>query len=146
MPEEINRIVADRVSDYLFAPSADAVSNLRAEGYRADQVHLVGNVMVDTLLANLDRARGPACCRGWGSSRRVRAGDAAPPGERGRSRGAGARCWTALGELAAPARWCCPPTRGRRAAAPPRDPRGVQVIRRPATSTSSRCRRRPGWC
>ena len=58
MPEEINRIVTDRVSDYLFAPSADAVSNLRAEGYRDDQVHLVGNVMVDTLLANLDRARG----------------------------------------------------------------------------------------
>ena len=58
MPEEVNRIVADRVSDYLFAPSADAVSNLRAEGYRDDQVHLVGNVMVDTLLANLDRARG----------------------------------------------------------------------------------------
>jgi UDP-N-acetylglucosamine 2-epimerase (non-hydrolysing) len=56
MPEEVNRIVTDRVSDYLFAPSADAVANLRAEGYRDDQVHLVGNVMVDTLLANLDRA------------------------------------------------------------------------------------------
>jgi UDP-N-acetylglucosamine 2-epimerase (non-hydrolysing) len=58
MPEEVNRVVTDRVSDYLFAPSADAVSNLRAEGYRDDQVHLVGNVMVDTLLANLDRALG----------------------------------------------------------------------------------------
>jgi UDP-N-acetylglucosamine 2-epimerase (non-hydrolysing) len=57
MPEEINRIVADRVSDYLFAPSADAVRNLEREGYRPDQIHLVGNVMVDTLLANLDRAR-----------------------------------------------------------------------------------------
>lgn len=57
MPEEVNRIVADRVSDYLFAPSADAVDNLRAEGYRDDQIHLVGNVMIDTLLAHLDRAR-----------------------------------------------------------------------------------------
>lgn len=57
MPEEINRVVTDRVSDHLFAPSPDAVDNLRAEGYRDDQVHLVGNVMVDTLLANLDRAR-----------------------------------------------------------------------------------------
>jgi UDP-N-acetylglucosamine 2-epimerase (non-hydrolysing) len=56
MPEEVNRVVTDRISDYLFAPSADAVSNLRTEGYRDDQVHLVGNVMVDTLLANLDRA------------------------------------------------------------------------------------------
>jgi UDP-N-acetylglucosamine 2-epimerase (non-hydrolysing) len=56
MPEEVNRVVTDRVSDYLFAPSADAVDNLQAEGYRDDQIHLVGNVMVDTLLANLDRA------------------------------------------------------------------------------------------
>jgi UDP-N-acetylglucosamine 2-epimerase (non-hydrolysing) len=58
MPEEVNRVVTDRVSDYLFAPSPDAVANLRAEGRPADQIHLVGNVMVDTLLANLDRARG----------------------------------------------------------------------------------------
>ncbi|HVB45036.1 MAG TPA: UDP-N-acetylglucosamine 2-epimerase (non-hydrolyzing) [Streptosporangiaceae bacterium] len=58
MPEEVNRVVTDRVSDYLFAPSPDAAANLRAEGFRADQIHLVGNVMVDTLLANVDRARG----------------------------------------------------------------------------------------
>lgn len=57
MPEEVNRVATDRVSDLLLAPSADAVANLSAEGYRPDQVHLVGNVMVDTLLANLDRAR-----------------------------------------------------------------------------------------
>ena len=57
MPEEVNRVVTDRVSDYLFAPSADAVDNLRAEGYRDDQIHLVGNVMVDTLLRNVERAR-----------------------------------------------------------------------------------------
>ena len=56
MPEEINRVVTDRVSDYLFAPSADAVANLQAEGYRDDQIHLAGNVMADTLLANIDRA------------------------------------------------------------------------------------------
>jgi UDP-N-acetylglucosamine 2-epimerase (non-hydrolysing) len=57
MPEEINRVVTDRLSDHLFAPSADAVQNLVAEGARPDQVHLVGNVMVDTLLANVQRAR-----------------------------------------------------------------------------------------
>jgi len=56
MPEEINRIVTDRVSDHLFAPSADAVANLQAEGYQQEQIYLVGNVMVDTLLANIDRA------------------------------------------------------------------------------------------
>jgi UDP-N-acetylglucosamine 2-epimerase (non-hydrolysing) len=57
MPEEINRAVTDRVSDYLLAPSPDAVANLCREGYRSDQVHLVGNVMVDTLLSNLQRAQ-----------------------------------------------------------------------------------------
>jgi len=57
MPEEVNRVATDRVSDYLLAPSPDAVENLRAEGYRDDQIHLVGNVMIDTLLANLERAR-----------------------------------------------------------------------------------------
>lgn len=57
MPEEVNRVVTDRVSDHLFAPSADAVENLRVEGYRDDQVHLVGNVMVDSLLRHVDRAR-----------------------------------------------------------------------------------------
>lgn len=58
MPEEVNRVVTDRVSNYLLAPSPDAVDNLRAEGFLDSQVHLVGNVMIDTLLANLDRARG----------------------------------------------------------------------------------------
>jgi UDP-N-acetylglucosamine 2-epimerase (non-hydrolysing) len=56
MPEEINRLVTDRVSDYLFAPSTDAVANLRAEGVPSEQIHLVGNVMADTLLANTTRA------------------------------------------------------------------------------------------
>lgn len=57
MPEEVNRVVTDRVSDYLFAPSSDAVENLRAEGLAPERIHLVGNVMIDTLLANVGRAR-----------------------------------------------------------------------------------------
>ena len=57
MPEEVNRLVVDRLSDVLFAPSPDAVAHLRAEGAPAEAIHLVGNVMVDSLLANLDRAR-----------------------------------------------------------------------------------------
>ncbi|MDQ1424412.1 MAG: hypothetical protein QOD72_1910, partial [Acidimicrobiaceae bacterium] len=60
MPEEINRVATDRLSDLLLAPSGDAVENLRAEGYRDDQIRLVGNVMVDSLLANLERARARA--------------------------------------------------------------------------------------
>ncbi|MER7467432.1 UDP-N-acetylglucosamine 2-epimerase (non-hydrolyzing) [Streptomyces sp. NPDC097981] len=57
MPEEVNRVATDRVSDYLLAPSPDAAANLWSEGYREDQIHVVGNVMIDTLFANLDRAR-----------------------------------------------------------------------------------------
>ena len=57
MPEEVNRVVTDRVSDLLLAPSADAVENLSAEGYKPNSVALVGNIMADTLLSNLERAR-----------------------------------------------------------------------------------------
>jgi UDP-N-acetylglucosamine 2-epimerase (non-hydrolysing) len=56
MPEEINRVLTDRASDLLFAPSSDAVETLETEGYRADQIHLAGNTMIDTLLANRERA------------------------------------------------------------------------------------------
>ncbi|MEX5634521.1 non-hydrolyzing UDP-N-acetylglucosamine 2-epimerase [Parafrankia sp. FMc2] len=56
MPEEINRIVTDRLSDLLFAPSPEGVDHLLAEGARPEDVHLVGNVMVDTLLACRERA------------------------------------------------------------------------------------------
>jgi len=56
MPEEVNRVLTDRLSDFLFAPSPDAVDNLEGEGHSRERIHLVGNVMVDTLLANLDRA------------------------------------------------------------------------------------------
>jgi UDP-N-acetylglucosamine 2-epimerase (non-hydrolysing) len=57
MPEEVNRLVTDSVSDDLLAPSQDAVDNLVREGHERGRIHLVGNVMIDTLLANLDRAR-----------------------------------------------------------------------------------------
>jgi UDP-N-acetylglucosamine 2-epimerase (non-hydrolysing) len=55
MPEEVNRIVTDRLSDILFATSPDAVANLGNEGIAPARMHLVGNPMIDTLLANLDR-------------------------------------------------------------------------------------------
>jgi UDP-N-acetylglucosamine 2-epimerase (non-hydrolysing) len=55
MPEEINRVVTDRLSDLLFATSADAVAHLAREGIESSRIHLVGNPMIDTLLANLHR-------------------------------------------------------------------------------------------
>ena len=50
MPEEINRMVTDAIADLLLAPSPDAVENLRAEGHTDDQIHFVGNIMIDTLV------------------------------------------------------------------------------------------------
>ena len=57
MPEEINRVVTDRLSDLLFTPSRDAWENLRAEGVPAERVNFVGNIMIDSLVALLPRAR-----------------------------------------------------------------------------------------
>jgi len=72
MPEEINRIVTDRLSDLLLTPSADANENLRAEGVPDEKIHLVGNIMIDSLLrhlpmATLDRVRDriPVAERGY---------------------------------------------------------------------------------
>lgn len=50
MPEEVNRVVTDRVSDLLLCTSADAVENLRSEGIPAEAAKLVGNTMIDSLL------------------------------------------------------------------------------------------------
>jgi len=62
MPEEINRIVTDRLADLLLTPSADGDENLLKEGVPASKIHLVGNIMIDTLMrhlpmATLDRIR-----------------------------------------------------------------------------------------
>ena len=56
MPEEINRLVTDCVCDLLFTPSADGDENLIREGVPAEKIHLVGNVMIDTLVALLPEA------------------------------------------------------------------------------------------
>jgi UDP-N-acetylglucosamine 2-epimerase (non-hydrolysing) len=55
MPEEINRRVTDTVSDLLFTPSPDADANLIAEGVKANRIHCVGNIMIDSLVAILGR-------------------------------------------------------------------------------------------
>ncbi|MDX6626794.1 MAG: hypothetical protein QOE56_1783 [Solirubrobacterales bacterium] len=51
MPEEVNRIVADRFSEYLFLHSEEATRNLRGEGIADERMHFVGNTMIDTLVA-----------------------------------------------------------------------------------------------
>jgi UDP-N-acetylglucosamine 2-epimerase (non-hydrolysing) len=57
MPEEVNRIVADRFSELLFLHSDEAIANLRAEGVPDARMHMVGNTMIDTLVALEDRFR-----------------------------------------------------------------------------------------
>lgn len=57
MPEEINRLVTDRLADLLLTPSRDADENLRREGIDEAKIVFVGNVMVDTLFHGLARAR-----------------------------------------------------------------------------------------
>jgi UDP-N-acetylglucosamine 2-epimerase (non-hydrolysing) len=56
MPEEINRILTDQISDLLFTPSRDGDENLLREGIPAAKIHFVGNVMIDTLVQLLPRA------------------------------------------------------------------------------------------
>jgi UDP-N-acetylglucosamine 2-epimerase (non-hydrolysing) len=57
MPEEINRVLTDSISDLLLCSEPSGVENLRREGISDAKVHLVGNVMIDTLMSHLERAR-----------------------------------------------------------------------------------------
>lgn len=57
MPEEVNRIITDQLSDALFTPSAEADQNLKKEGIARNKVHLVGNVMIDTLVHLLPKSQ-----------------------------------------------------------------------------------------
>lgn len=56
MPEEVNRVLTDRLSGLLLCPSADATENLAREGIEADRIQLVGNTMIDSLLRLLEVA------------------------------------------------------------------------------------------
>ena len=57
MPEELNRIVTDHLSEYLFITEPSARRNLLKEGIPEEKIHFVGNVMVDTLLKHRERAQ-----------------------------------------------------------------------------------------
>jgi UDP-N-acetylglucosamine 2-epimerase (non-hydrolysing) len=56
MPEEVNRVLTDQISDLLFTTERSALDNLQREGVGPERVHFVGNVMIDTLRMNLERA------------------------------------------------------------------------------------------
>lgn len=57
MPEEVNRILTDQLAEFLFTTSRDAGENLAREGIPTGRIHFVGNTMIDTLAAHLERAR-----------------------------------------------------------------------------------------
>ncbi|WP_310379646.1 non-hydrolyzing UDP-N-acetylglucosamine 2-epimerase [Flavobacterium sp.] len=59
MPEEINRIVTDSITDYFFTTSTSASDNLLKNGVSTSVIHFVGNVMIDTLYQNLERISPP---------------------------------------------------------------------------------------
>lgn len=69
MPEEINRLVTDALSDLLFVSEQSGVDNLVREGAPPERVHFVGNVMIDTLLQHRERAKktGAIAARGLGA-------------------------------------------------------------------------------
>lgn len=56
MPEEINRVLTDQISDRLYTTERSAEKNLNDEGIESERIHFVGNVMIDSLLANLEQA------------------------------------------------------------------------------------------
>ena len=57
MPEEINRIVTDAMSDLLFVSEPSGVEQLKKEGIASEKIYFVGNIMIDTLLANREKAQ-----------------------------------------------------------------------------------------
>jgi len=66
MPEEINRLVTDAVTNYFFTTSEIANQNLRMNGVKEDHIYYVGNTMIDTLLKNRPRFRKPEIWDGIG--------------------------------------------------------------------------------
>ena len=63
MPEEVNRLVTDALADLLLTPSEDAGDNLRREGVSEQRIVCVGNIMIDSLVANLPKARQSAALK-----------------------------------------------------------------------------------
>ncbi len=60
MPEEINRMVTDSITDYFFTTSSFANDNLKKAGIEAERIFFVGNIMIDSLVKNLERIEKPS--------------------------------------------------------------------------------------
>ena len=65
MPEEINRIVTDSITDHFFTTSEVANEHLRRAGVEASRIHFVGNTMIDSLMNNLERLQQPTFWQEW---------------------------------------------------------------------------------
>ena len=70
MPEEINRIVTDAISDVLWTPSQDANDNLLHEGIREDKIEMIGNIMIDSIELLRERIESSSACKNLGPSDR----------------------------------------------------------------------------
>lgn len=66
MPEEVNRVLTDAISDILFVTERSGIENLLKEGVPREKILFVGNVMIDTLLAHLEKAKGLPVLEGLG--------------------------------------------------------------------------------
>ena len=146
MPEEVNRVLTDRLSDLLFTHSPEAVDNLRAEGVVEGRIHHVGNTMIDSLRRSERAAR---LRRGLGGRRASKLGEYAlvtlhrPSNVDDADQLA--RIVDALVEMAAPLPGRLPDPSAhpraarRRRASPASRPPACAASTRSATSTSSRC-------
>ena len=79
MPEEINRVVTDALADLLLTPSTDACENLGREGVPSGKIRLVGNVMIDSLIAGLPQVRRSTILQDHQLKGGLRLRDLAPP-------------------------------------------------------------------
>ena len=84
MPEEINRVITDRLCELLLVTSPEAIAHLAREGVAADTIHLVGNPMIDTLVANQSALRRRSRAAAARPGRDLPGGHPAPASERGR--------------------------------------------------------------
>ncbi|MGH7782225.1 MAG: non-hydrolyzing UDP-N-acetylglucosamine 2-epimerase [Candidatus Binatia bacterium] len=79
MPEEINRVVTDHLSDFLFVTEESGLTNLRNEGISSERVHFVGNTMIDSVLAFKEKAEASTVLDDLGLRTRAENGGASNP-------------------------------------------------------------------